>query len=114
MGKVMTNPKRILALALAVVSGGLLVAGCDDVLEDPTFRMWCGESLCSWKLESGSVRRAPTWHKKDHGVELVDTPTAISQETTKTPKCLEFTTIADVEPGAQVTIGVDFNRDGTI
>jgi len=106
--------KRILLLIFVLLTLGVLIAGCDDVVDDPTFRMWCGESLCAWKLEAGTIRRAPTWHKKDHGVEFVDTPTTISQDTTKSPKCLEFTTIADVEPGAQMTIGVDFNRDGTI
>src|SRR5688572_27790724 len=106
--------KRIFLFALLLSMLGVLIAGCDDVVDDPTFRMWCGESLCSWKLEAGSIRRAPTWHKKDHGVEFEATPTIISQDTTKSPKCLEFTTIADVEPGAQMTIGVDFNRDGTI
>ncbi len=108
------NPKRLLLVSTVLGALAVLAAGCDDVIEDPTFRMWCGESLCAWKLENGSIQRAPTWHKKDHGVEFVETPTTISQETTKNPKCLEFTTIADVEPGAQMTIGLDFNRDGTI
>ncbi|MBX3192762.1 MAG: hypothetical protein KF819_37610 [Labilithrix sp.] len=99
---------------LVALACGIVVAGCDDVIDDPTFRTWCGDQLCSWKLESGSIRRAATWHPKDYGVELVDTPTAISQETSNSPRCLELTTIANVAPEAQVTVGLDFNRDGTI
>src|SRR5690606_31309933 len=85
-----------------------------DVVKDATFRTWCGESLCEWTTEAGSIRKAPTWHRKDFGVELVDTPTVISQVTDKTPRCLEFTTVADVDPSAQVTIGLDFDDDGII
>lgn len=92
----------------------VLVAGCDDVVRDATFREWCGEKLCAWELEAGSIRKAPTWHKNDHGVELVDTPTVLSQSVDSSPRCLTFTTVADVEPSAQVTLGLDFNRDGTI
>ena len=104
---------RLSFAALALLAAALAV-GCDDVVEDATFRLWCGESLCAWKTEVGSIRRAPTWHKKDFGVELLETPTAISQEVDKSPRCLEFTTVADVDPAAQVTVAVDFNRDGTI
>lgn len=106
--------RRFTIIMLFGFIGALLVAGCDDVVKDATFREWCGDTLCAWKLEAGSIRKAATWHKNDHGVELVETPTAISQTTDKAPKCLTFTTIADVEPSAQVTIGLDFNRDGTI
>lgn len=87
----------------------------DDLVEDATFRMWCGDDrLCAWNLDTGRIRRAPTWHKDDPGVELVDTPTAISQVVDKTARCLAFTTIADVEASAQVTVGIDFDDDGSI
>ncbi|HEY8074617.1 MAG TPA: hypothetical protein VIF62_10910 [Labilithrix sp.] len=107
---------RLASLALFVFAGlGLGAKGCDnDILSDPTFRLWCGDSLCDWKVEQGSVRRAPTWNEKDYGVELVDTPTAISQVVTDSPKCILFTTVADVDPSAQVTLGLDFDADGTI
>jgi hypothetical protein len=101
-------------LTASAVAVAALVAGCNDLIEDSTFRAWCGDALCNWTLESGSVRKAPTWHPNDYGVELVDTPTAISQSTDKTAKCITFTTVADIEPSAQVTIGLDFNRDGTV
>jgi hypothetical protein len=101
-----------LALALASV---LLAAGCDhDLIDDATFRLGCGDSLCAWSLDAGHVRRAPTWHKNDHGVELVDTPTTISQVLKDTARCLKFTTVADVDASAQVTVGIDINSDGEL
>jgi len=83
------------------------------VLEDPTFRQWCGDRLCSWALEAGAVRRAPTWHEEDYGVEFTATPTVISQVVDQNPSCLLFTTVADVDPRAQVTVEIDFNDDGS-
>lgn len=100
----------MLAFASAV-----LAAGCDrDLIDDATFRLWCGDSLCAWSLDTGRVRRAPTWHKNDHGVELVDTPTRISQSLKETARCLKFTTVADVDASAQVTVSIDFNGDGEV
>lgn len=107
---------RFGVVGLTALACTLAVAGCDeDLIDDATFRLWCGETLCAWTLEQGHVRRAPTWHKNDFGVELVDTPTTISQELkNNNAKCLTFTTIADVDPNAQVSVGLDFNGDGKI
>lgn len=113
-GRRPTSMRARVASVLACVAVGALAIGCDDILDDPTFRLWCGEGLCAWKLEAGGVRRAATWHEDDHGVELVDTPTVLSQSVDKSPKCLEFTMVADVEPSAQVSVALDFNRDGTV
>jgi len=96
----------VFALALSVVA-------CDDIINDPTFRQWCGDTLCAWTLESGHIRKAPTWTDKDYGVEFVDTPTRISQMVTDSPKCLKFSTISDLDPSTQVIVSVDFDRDGT-
>jgi hypothetical protein len=101
---------RIFALGL---SAATLVA-CDDVISDPTFREWCGDTLCAWTLEEGHIERAPTWTEKDYGVSFTDTPTTISQDVTQSPTCLKFSTIADIDPAAQMTILLDFDRDGTI
>lgn len=102
----------LLVLVLAAMTS-VLVAGCDDeLIDDATFRLWCLDELCSWKLEAGKVRPAPTWHKDDYGVELVETPTVISQDLKKSAECLVFTTVADVAPNAQVTVGIDFTGDG--
>ena len=115
----MRTSHRFVVLCLMTLFCALCAAGCDDLVSDPNFHTWCGDQLCSWKLESGQIRKSPTWHKKDFGVELLDSTdatrtTALSQESSQTPRCLEFRTIADVAAEAQVTIGLDFNRDGTI
>jgi hypothetical protein len=115
----MRTSLRFCVLTLVVLACAVLSAGCDDIIVDPNFHTWCGDQLCSWKLESGQIRRAPTWHPKDYGVELLDSTdashvTAISQISKFSPQCFEFSTVADVAPEAQVTIGVDFNNDGTI
>ncbi len=109
-------PRRPRALApfAGAALAALALAACGELTKDSTFRLWCGESLCAWGLEAGSVRRAPTWHAKDYGVELVEAPTTISQSTPASAACLAFTMIADVDPGAQVSVGLDFNRDGSV
>ena len=115
----MKNLRRFLVLLVVSLSCALFATGCDDIISDPNFHTWCGDQLCSWKLESGEIRKAPTWHKNDTGVELLDSSapshvTAISQVVNKsTYTCLEFSVIADVAPEAQVFINVDFNADGT-
>lgn len=92
-----------------------LAVGCDDQLvKDPTFRTWCGDSLCAWTVEAGLVRQAPTWHERDRGVELVTTPTVMSQRASASAQCIEFSVVADVDPRAQVFLGMDFNDDGTV
>jgi hypothetical protein len=101
---------RIFAAILAVMC---MAPGCSgDALEDSTFRLWCGEALCSWKLDTGHVQRAPTWHQDDYGVELVDAPTVISQKTTEGTDCMKFSAVGDVEAAADAKIGIDFDEDG--
>ncbi len=115
----MLQIRRLFVLLVVSLSCALFATGCDDVISDPNFHTWCGDQLCSWKLESGEIRKAATWHPKDFGVELLDGSgpshvTAISQRVDKSPTCLEFSVIADVAAEAQVTVGVDFGADGTI
>ncbi len=115
-----SKKKKLRALVSILVVGGLglSVGGCDDVVKDSMFRDWCGDQLCHWKTESGSIKKVPTWHEKDYGVELADAtstgPTIISQVTEDSPTCLEFTMMANVDPAAQVVLGLDFNHDGTV
>jgi hypothetical protein len=101
------------ALALGFASLG---DDCDgDIAQDPTFRDWCGDTLCSWTLVAGHIARAPTWNANDLGVSFVDQGTEISQATTETSAtCLLFTSVADIDPSAEMTLGVDFNSDGSI
>ena len=57
----MTTSWRVRARApLALVAAfGLVTLGgdCDgDIVQDPTFRDWCGDTLCAWHLDAGAVR----------------------------------------------------------
>ena len=70
----------IVPVALAA---SLLVAGCDEEIEDPSFQAWCGDTLCAWNVEAGRIARVGTWHPSDYGVDLVETPTILSQVTGK-------------------------------
>jgi hypothetical protein len=102
---------------LGLLSLGLSLLGgdCDgDIVQDPTFRDWCGDSLCAWTLEAGKVLRVPTWNVDDLGVSFASTPTRISQATTESSAaCILFTSVANVDPAADMTLSVDFNSDGS-
>jgi hypothetical protein len=109
---------RRLALLLTVGSIGLASLGddCDgNIVNDPTFRDWCGDSLCAWTLDTGHIHPVPTWIAEDLGVSFDDTPTQISQVTSESAAtCILFTSVANVDPSAQMTLLIDFNNDGTI
>jgi hypothetical protein len=109
-----TSLRTHAARAAALLLVALVLIACDDVINDPTFRSWCGDTLCAWTLVEGHIKKAPTWTEKDYGVAFVDTPTTLSQSVSDSPKCLKFSTIADLDPSAQMTIAIDFDRDGTI
>ena len=100
----------VLAFGLAALGGD-----CDgDIVQDPTFRDWCGDVLCAWNKDAGSVQPAPTWNEHDLGVSFAETPTQISQVTTESSApCILFTSVADIDPAADMSVSVDFNSDGS-
>jgi len=105
-----------IVLVAAVSQLGATSCG-GGVLRDPGFDVWCGDTLCAWKLERGAVRRVPTWHTADSGVELVDADTAIEQFSpvdSTDGQCLRFDLISDVAENAQVELGIDIYGDGSI
>jgi hypothetical protein len=108
--------RRAVVLLAAAVGVTSLGDDCDgDIVSDPTFRDWCGASLCSWTLDVGKIAPVPTWSADDLGVSFLDTPTQISQVTSESAAtCILFTTVADIDPSAQMTLLVDFDNDGTI
>lgn len=106
------------AVVAALAASQLGATDCSGgVTRDPGFDLWCGEALCAWKLERGEVRRVPTWHEADAGVELVETDTAIEQFTpvnSRDGSCLRFDLIADVDEAAQAELAVDVYGDGSV
>lgn len=95
----------------------LAVGGCyeNDVIDDAGFQIWCGETLCAWRLEEGEIRRVPTWHEHDYAVELVGSPVRLSQAAEYgASSCVRIELIADVEQGAGVSVAIDRDGDGEV
>jgi hypothetical protein len=121
-------------LFIATVASQLGNTDCGEALRDPGYDLWCGDELCAWKLERGEIKRVPTWHEGDSGVELIGTDTAISQLspldsgdgqcrdqpdggtkcTYPDDVCLEFSLLANIDENAVVDLNVDVFADGTI
>lgn len=103
------------ATAIFLLSG---YSSCDPIIENNGFDLWCGDHLCAWEVEAGSVRQVPTWHRSDKGVEFVGDNVAISQLSDVTwtdgVDCIRFDLVADVEMTATVTLELDFYDDGLV
>ena len=95
--------------------------GADDgcggppVVNNNGFDLWCGAELCYWEVESGEVKRAPTWHENDYGAEFIGPLVAISQYSPVTlfNSCFRFRAVANVEITTRVLVQVDYDDDGT-
>ena len=107
---------RAALTAVMVFAAAALGGDCeDDIVKDPTFRDWCGDTLCSWTTDSGHIERVPTWNTDDFGVSFVDQGTQISQVTDEhQATCILFSTTADIDPAAQMELLVDFDSDGVV
>ena len=111
--------KRIAAIALSVAAL-LTVTGADscgpeDLLDNASFDLWCGDSLCSWELERGAVEKVATWHASDAGVGLVGDPVVMSQLSRVDEEdvdCILFSLMAQTDDGTTVQLELDFNDDG--
>ena len=81
----------------------------------PASTTGAGDRLCHWTLVDGEIRKAPTWHERDYGVELVGPHVTLAQrpDISSVP-CLEFKVIADIDPAASVHVELDFGADGSI
>jgi hypothetical protein len=121
-------------LFFIAVSSQLGNTNCGEVLRDPGYDLWCGDELCAWKVERGEIKRVPTWHEGDSGVELVGPDTAIAQlspvdsadgqcrdnpdgsRTCTSPDdvCIEFSLLANIDDHAVVDLNLDIFNDGTI
>lgn len=105
---------RLLRWFAVFVGLGAAFVACDDnnLVNNPSFDLWCGKSLCGWQLDTGSIERVGTWHKKDYGVSFEGASTQISQVSDADPvRCMRFDMIADADPEAQLSLVLDFNND---
>lgn len=126
--------RRIPALFVVAALTQVGATDCGTVIRDSGFDLWCGEELCSWKVERGEVKRVPTWNEGDYGVELVGPDTAIAQLTPvdssdgycrdnedggttcehPADACIEISMIANIDKTAAVELNIDISGDGTI
>ena len=91
------------------------LAACEtDLIDDPGFQLWCGEELCAWELEEGEIRKVPTWHTHDYGVDLVGAPVLLSQGAQSSASCVRIEVTSRVEEDAMVTVEVDADGDGDV
>ena len=112
----MKTPSISLFLPIFTLTALFALTGynCNDILDDPGFDLWCGDTLCSWTLERGQLERVPTWHTSDSGVSMVGDDVAFSQLAETSVSCVRFELIADVADSAEVTLQVDVDDDGEI
>jgi len=111
----MWKPAALAITTVAIVSQ-LGATDCGQVLRDPGFDLWCGESLCAWKLERGTISRVATWHSADSGVALGD-DSAIEQlapVNSLDTSCITFDLVANIDDDAEVFLNVDIEGDGTL
>jgi len=106
-------------LVLLVLALPLLMAGeCEaPLVKDSSFDLWCGDMLCAWELDEGTIAKAPTWNEHDHGVALLGSSARISQLLpygSADVSCIHFDLLADVGADASVTLELDFDDDGTV
>ncbi len=112
------NPKYLAsAFVVAAAASQLGATNCGEITRDPGFDLWCGDSLCAWKLERGNIKEVPTWNAGDPGVQLVGSDVAIEQLTpvdSTDGTCIEFDMIANVDESAQAVLNVDIDGDGSV
>lgn len=106
-----------LVVVAALAATQLGATDCGRIIKDPGFDLWCGDTLCAWKLERGTIARAPTWHTEDAGVAFAGPDDAIAQlapVTSQDTRCIEFDLIADVATDATVVLNIDIEGDGSV
>ncbi|HEY4177640.1 MAG TPA: hypothetical protein VGM90_12430 [Kofleriaceae bacterium] len=115
--KIALAPFIVLAVSqMGATDGG----GCGEggqVTRDPGFDLWCGDTLCSWKIDRGSIAKIGTWHADDPGVAFLGADSAISQVSpvnSTDGHCIKFQLLSKVEGSAQIELRVDIGDDGTV
>lgn len=120
-----TLDKKHAHLVLVAVAALPLMAAEDscgpDILDDPTFDLWCGDELCAWEIEEGAVEKVATWHSAEDGASLVGDPVVISQladEDSDSVDCILFSLTADTAEvdgqTASLRLLLDFQDDDAV
>jgi len=115
--------KKIMNAALATTAFFLLAGshgggcGAPPIINNNGFDLWCGDTLCYWAVDKGSIAPAPTWHSEDKAVDMIGNAVAISQYSRITDDdytCIEFELLGNIEPSATVHIEMDIFGDGSV
>jgi hypothetical protein len=109
--------KKIFLLAIPLAATQLGNTDCGQIIKDPGFDLWCGDHLCSWKVEKGNAERVPTWHEGDDGVSMIGDDVLITQLTPVTSHdstCIEFKMLTNIDINADVHLQFDVFGDGTV
>jgi hypothetical protein len=89
----------------------------DELTNDPTLDLWCGDKLCeSWDT-TGSVTRVGTWHAADFGVSLASRGSSLSQTITRNSEellCVRINLLGDWDDASKLTLEFDFGNDGVV
>jgi len=110
--------RAISLLVIAAAASQLGSTDCGDhAIKDDGFDLWCGDTLCDWKIERGMIQDVPTWHAGDHGVALVGDDVAIEQVSpvaSSDGTCIELDLMANVDANVDAVLNVDVFDDGVI
>lgn len=110
--------KTKLSLVVAAVAAMQMGAtDCGQVIRDPGFDLWCGDSLCTWKLLRGDIDQVGTWNAGDSGVSFLGTDTGIQQVAPVTSgdgNCIRFSMMSNVSDNAEVFLDIDLEADGSV
>lgn len=104
-------------ILLVAAASQLGATDCGQITRDQGFDLWCGDVLCTWKLERGEIKRVGTWNEHDSGVEMVGEDVAFEQLTPVTSgdtTCIRFELVANVADDAEVRLNVDVFGDGSV
>ncbi len=109
MTRTTATAKRALRGLFCLAAAPMLMGSeCEQPLvKDSGFDIWCGDELCDWQVDAGSVAKVPTWHERDYGVGLVGDPSAISQLlpfNSDDVSCIHFDLLAHVDDSASVVL----------
>lgn len=109
--------RAISLIVICTAASQLGSTDCGTVIKDDGFDLWCGNTLCDWKVERGMIQDVPTWHAGDHGVALIGDDVAIEQVSpvaSSDGTCIEFNLMANVDANVNAVLNVDVFDDGTI
>jgi hypothetical protein len=64
--------------------------------------------------EEGEIRKVPTWHTNDYGVDLVGSPVVLSQEARNSASSVRIEVTSQIQQGTIVSVEIDHEGDGRI